>query len=260
MPLPDYNRVIYQKNPLVEVVFEARFPRLLAIETELPVEFQKKVTQLYPLYEQRQLIQITLAANAGDGRSPTEMQGRSHVFQTLDKVWSVSLTAGSIALTTQKYVKWEDFRDRLVHVLASFLSTYQPPVFTRIGLRYQDVIDREAIGVASRSWKELLKPHVGGELGVGEFAEADVVSRQSLATIRLEHGDLLQLKHGLVQHNESKKVAYLIDSDFYNEQNQLVNTDGIRAIAERLHTNSGRLFRWCISDTLHNAMEPHTVP
>jgi hypothetical protein len=46
------------------------------------------------------------------------------------------------------------------------------------------------------------------------------------------------------------------DSDFFNEEQRTADTNDALQIADRLHANSGRFFRWCISDALHLAMEP----
>jgi len=43
MKFPEVERVIYQKNPLVEVVCQCMFPRILAIDEGIPATFQQKL-------------------------------------------------------------------------------------------------------------------------------------------------------------------------------------------------------------------------
>ena len=43
MPFKDTERVIYNKNPLIEVVCQLRFPRILTISETQPTSFQEKV-------------------------------------------------------------------------------------------------------------------------------------------------------------------------------------------------------------------------
>lgn len=43
MLFPPTQRVIYHKNPLVEVVCQLRFPTILKIDAEIPVAFQEAV-------------------------------------------------------------------------------------------------------------------------------------------------------------------------------------------------------------------------
>ena len=43
MPFPDYGRVIYQRNPLIEVICQVRFPPVLRIDVEPPAAFQEAI-------------------------------------------------------------------------------------------------------------------------------------------------------------------------------------------------------------------------
>jgi uncharacterized protein (TIGR04255 family) len=52
MPFKETQRVIYNKNPLIQVVSQLRFPRILAIDEKQPVDFQEKIRQEYPLFEE----------------------------------------------------------------------------------------------------------------------------------------------------------------------------------------------------------------
>ena len=259
MPFPDYERVVYQKNPLNEVVFRANYPKLLMIETELPSSFQKRVIDEYPIYEQRSVIQIVMATGAEGLPTPTEVPGRIHIFVSADRIWTVQLSSDSISLLTRRYVRWEEFKERLNKILIAFFTEYRIPILLRIGLRYQDLIQPERVGLAGRPWRELLQPHIAGEFHSGALVDADITARQTWLNINLENGDKCNLRHGTVTHKDTQRSAYLIDSDFYNQEQRKADQDGTLAIADRLHFNSGRLFRWCITETLHVAMEPVAV-
>ena len=89
----DHNkRVIYQKNPLVEVILQIKFPTILSINAKDPVDFQDAIRQEYPIYqlaiENEQ--EITLSAS-NEGMLPSviqrkqqknhkELQMYSHLF------------------------------------------------------------------------------------------------------------------------------------------------------------------------------------
>ena len=51
MNLPEYERVIYERNPLIQVVCQLRFPTILKIAHQEPVEFQDEIRFQYPLFE-----------------------------------------------------------------------------------------------------------------------------------------------------------------------------------------------------------------
>src|SRR6266436_6603026 len=108
MTFPPIQRVIYDRNPLIEVVFQVRFPRFLPIETEPPSEFQKLIFQRFPHYEQRQLFQIVLSAGPSE-QQPSEIQGKTHAFLTADRISTITLASDSLAFSCSKYTRWDDF-------------------------------------------------------------------------------------------------------------------------------------------------------
>lgn len=254
MPFPPVQRVVYAKNPLIEVSFQVRFPRFLTIETEPPSEFQKLVIGQFPIYEQRQVFQFSISVGAGPERS--EVHGKMHAFQSADRNATITLASDSLAVSCSRYSSWEDFLPLVTRALDAFHRTYRLPIFTRVGLRYVNVIAREDLGLSDRPWSDLLQSYIAGAFLGPSLSETDFLAKTTILTAKLSDGDHVLLRHGLVTQNETKKIAYLIDSDFYNEEQRDAGLDTTLAVAGRLHTNSGRLFRWCISDTLHVAMDP----
>src|SRR5258708_15277829 len=53
MPFPKSERVLYKKNPLIQVICQLRFPAILRIDTVAPSEFHDKIRDQYPLYQHR---------------------------------------------------------------------------------------------------------------------------------------------------------------------------------------------------------------
>ena len=47
-------RCVYDKNQLVEVICQLRFPEILTIGANLPVEFQEAIRGEFPQYSKRQ--------------------------------------------------------------------------------------------------------------------------------------------------------------------------------------------------------------
>lgn len=60
-------RVIFENNPLVEMILQFRFPTILSINANEPVAFQETIRQEYPIYqpgvENQQEIQIVAKNN-----------------------------------------------------------------------------------------------------------------------------------------------------------------------------------------------------
>ena len=76
MDFPESPRVVYEQNPLDEVICQLRFPAVLRIDSESPVRFQEAVRNQYPLFQERTQVQAAvpglpepLAAMLGNAES-----------------------------------------------------------------------------------------------------------------------------------------------------------------------------------------------
>ncbi len=179
-------------------------------------------------------------------------------FVTEDGSWTVGLTREFIALSTTSYVQWEEFRAQLEAPLRALVEVYGPGHFTRIGLRYQNVIRRSILGGEELSWAELLRPQV-----TGVFAAPDMSGKveESFTQMLIQFPDgsaKVRIRHGIMQSEEAdNEECYVIDNDFFTEEK--AETDDATRILDHFNQQSGHLFRWCISDRLHQAMGPSTV-
>jgi uncharacterized protein (TIGR04255 family) len=262
MPFPDADRVLYEVNPLDEVICQIRFSPVLKIDTEPPANFQEDIRGEYPDYESK--LPVRLSANipqplaelfAGELLLGGQ---KTHEFTSRDKIWKVSLTRNFVALTTNRYRRWDEFRRRLESAILALTRWYTIPYFTRVGLRYQDVIDRSVLGLEGVSWNELLNPAITGPLGDPKVT-SDVLSLQTVAVVTLPDCDgKAQMKTSLVEHKETKEQAFLIDSDYFTEQQ--VELSDVLSRADCFNREARRFFRWCITDRLHQAMRPSPVP
>ena len=262
MTFPETPRVIYQRNPLVLVVCQLRFPPVLRIESELPARFQERIRGDYPLFRERRDPTIPVPPEVAKilGEDLLSMMGsignRHYEFSSTDDTWKASLTRDFVALATKKYEMWQAFRTRLSSVTDVLLEEYAPAFYTRIGLRYRDVIKKDEWGLEGTSWAELLKPHIAGELSSPGIAS--VIERVANdITIRLDVG-YVRLKHGFGKKGEIiEPNVYIIDADFFVEEKTEV-ADALGRL-DYFNREAGRLFRWAIQDRLHSAMAPRTV-
>ena len=262
MPLPDYKRVIYSKNPLEEVICQVRFPSILRIDTELPAAFQEALRGQYPLYEEKtqkgNMPEIPPAvANLLPPGWPVGQPQRVYVFASTDNRWVITLARDALSLTTKRYERWEEFRERLEKLLGVLVKQYGPPFYSRVGLRYQDVIRPWKLELDKVSWGELLTPHISGELACTELKdEIEQVVRQLKIRFNEKDGHVL-VRHGLAVDTDKKKDCFLIDCDYFRSERTETN-DAI-GILNYFNHQAGRLFRWCITQRLHNAMAPRPL-
>jgi uncharacterized protein (TIGR04255 family) len=260
MPIPESPRVIYATNPLDEVICQLRFPPVLRIDSEIPAAFQESVRREYPLFREEHSIQaVGIPANLSQlFGAVTPFGGRkSYGFLSTDEIWQVTLTRDFIALTCKEnYRRWEEFKAHFDVPLRAFVQHYEPAFYTRVGLRYRNVIVRSKLQLENVSWNELLQPYIAGELG-SELAPSIEEITQQLSLRLDEFEGKVTIQHGTAKVKDTGEECYYIDADFYAERR--VEIGEVERIFNYFNHQSGRLFRWCITTRLHEAMEPAAV-
>jgi uncharacterized protein (TIGR04255 family) len=257
MPIPHRERVIYRRNPLQEVVCQIRFPRLLEIETEVPAGFQSAILDDYPALSVNNLFQVTVDPTAQSGARWEA--SKVFDFASADEKWKAVLHAEYVALVTIDYLHWEDFRKRLRKLLDTLRDCYKPAFFTRIGLRYKDSISRPKLNLGGVPWHELIGPQLVGILGKGAFQENEVTAYRGSFAYPIGENAKAQTNFGLVEGKDGGEAEFLIDTDFFSESKTEATTDGAIGILEGFRPHPFDLFRWCVTDRLHAAMEPTPV-
>ncbi len=262
MPFPEVERVIYKRNPLDRVICQLRFPPILKIDAEVPSEFQNRVRKDYPGFSEKWKGEVPWEVK---GQIPPEVSSqilqssgnKNYEFSSDDGQWKVNLTRTFIALSANKYKRWEGFKDRLSGPLSALIDVYSPAHFSRIGLRYIDVIRRSVLNLGDVGWSELLQPYILGILGTPEVGK-HVQAFENAHEVRLSDGEsMARLITRFVEHTGDGEICYMIDSDFYN-----TSKTGIDATIEKLdyfNKRASRLIQWCITNRLHQAMEPQIL-
>ncbi|MBI2842217.1 MAG: TIGR04255 family protein [Armatimonadetes bacterium] len=264
MPFPESERVLYKKNPLAEVICQLRFPSILRIGADVPADFQDRVRNDYPIYSLQgpsvyPEIPPALADVMERINLPRPPGSVTHRFAAVDSKRYISLSQNFVALVEKEYSKWELFRQEMQKAEAAAREVYFPAFYSRVGLRYKDVISRQRLGLDGAKWKDLLKPHILGELGAADVEEQIVESRAETVINVPDVPDAhVRLVHGIVELTPTREECYLIDADFWIERKD--GTYEPFDVLDRFNRLAGRLFRWAITDTLHNAMEPTALP
>ena len=220
MPFPPSDREIYRNNPLEEVVCQFRFPTILSITSGPPVQFQEKIRNEYPWYTQQGPPDMP--------EVPTEIRGMiqgfgmpqvplTYSFKTENQTRTISLTQDSISVSERQYRQWSDFRGEIERAEGILREIYAPAFYTRVGLRYRDVLDRSHYGLESIPWSKLLNPTFLGVLGSPEIAQDVIQQSQSvLLTIPDVEGGQVLLQHGLAAREGEQPSAYLNRCRFFH--------------------------------------------
>jgi uncharacterized protein (TIGR04255 family) len=263
MPFPDSPRAVYKINPLYQVICQLRFPTILRIDTQPPYEFQDLIRVEYPSYSEGKefFTEIPLEIFS---QLPQEVVGNFPLpatnkmnfrFTSADENLSINLTNNYLALTVKKYERWENFRSQLELPVKALIEIYEPAFFSRVGLRYIDVIQRSELNLMDSNWSDLIQPYILGIISTDTLDQSAI--KNSITTDEIQINDeqgIVRIVHGLAISKINNESVYLVDCDFFSEkrteiQDALVKLDNFNLWGRRL-------FRWCITDFLHNAMQP----
>jgi uncharacterized protein (TIGR04255 family) len=142
-------------------------------------------------------------------------------------------------------------------IVAALDAAYSPPYVTRTGLRYRDFIDIADLGVREVPLPKLVNPTLAAEFSL-EFMRPRV--KESYHRIVMAIGDpgpLLALQYGWLVGPKSSEPCFMVDSDFYEEQ-QMALLDALTRLDD-WNREAGRMFRWVVQDALRDALRPELL-
>lgn len=256
MLFPESERVVFQKNPLVEVICQLRFPTILEISSEDPVAFQKKIRPIYPVYEKEEEgISIPKEISQFIAQFPMAKSSESliHKFITEDSSRSVSLNSNYVAITNKEcYESWDQFKREIKVAKEATEECYQPAFYSRIGLRYVDIIEKSKLGIEKEPWHTLIRHSLLGLLAAEETRDnVEGIGGQVLIRIDEVQEGFVQLRHALVKREEGRR-AYRIDADFFTRERRAIGD--VTTILDQFNRLAGNLFRWAITERLQSTL------
>jgi uncharacterized protein (TIGR04255 family) len=263
MPFPDSKRVIYKVNPIDKVICQYRFPPILKVDSEIPAAFQESIREVFPLFSERQETIQEFAPIEKPKVTPDFLElitkssvVKNYEFSTEDRISTINLTRTYIAFSTRKYERWEEFRKLFDPAISAFNEIYRPPFFTRIGLRYIDIIDRSKLGIEGVEWPKLIKLEFLGLLS-SEF-EPSIENFESVYEVKLSDNlSRSRIRTSFVLKKENGEKCYVIDSDFYKAKRVAI-PDACENL-NFLHERATRLIQRVITEYLHNALGPKEI-
>ena len=256
----DGKKYVYEKQQIIEVICQLRFPTILSIDTDVPSAFQDTIRARFPRYEVRE----ENLPNPGGMKKQ-----KNHSFISADGSYKLSLTQNFIALSTMRYSAWEDFASWLDEPLMHFINVYKPAFFERIGLRYLNGFSREALGLEGRRWNDLVQTRYLGVLDDDDIDESSILKCGTDAEMKLSGGCAVKIHAGPgfvkrairtpkgLHQVQEPKPRFIFDQDLYRAGK--LDIQEVPAALDSLHGHADRLFSEAITDVLHNAMSPVIV-
>lgn len=255
MEFPACDRMVFERNPLQRVSCELRFNPILRIGSEQPTRVQEVLASRLPTVDIVPVPSPRIQQGEVDSRTLRISVGTSpsYRFSATDERMKLVLSQGSIVFSQDDYQSWTDFERTLDSVFRPVLEEYHISDFTRVGLRYQNLIDRTVIDMAGVPWKEILSPQYLGFMT--QEQESDVKEWFASCCLVLgEQGDVCRLKYGLADSLVTSNLVFAIDSDFSNSRG--VQKDALWAKLQYFNEQASRLFRAAISHRTRDALRP----
>ena len=124
----------YKLNFLKQAVCELRFPTLVELgDSRPPAAMVTALRKDYPHLELAN--QVTIGVGTATGSS------NAHLFRSSKLDWTVSLNQSALSIETTAYPGYPQMRERILRVVAAAAKIIDSDFFTRVGLRYINIID-----------------------------------------------------------------------------------------------------------------------
>lgn len=130
--------------PLKRVIAQVRFPPILSIlKDDTVARFQELLRSEYPHLRKDSINNVEIGQDLSPNVSTTIVWRLTD--ESRSSKWQISLGTDFVALETSEYRNRDYFLDRLSTVLASVESCFSPAEAQRLGLRYIDRLEDEAV-------------------------------------------------------------------------------------------------------------------
>lgn len=226
--VPKAAQAHFKRNFIRQAVCELRFPTLFELEaSKPPSSFAHALRKEYPNH--------TLLESVTMG--PTTSRSNVHSFKSRQQQWTVNLSASSVVLETSRYDSFAEFKSRLAAIVAATAPIIDCDFFTRVGLRYINLLPY--LRVEIREW---VNPSLVGPLSEGIYG--DVSEHNGRVGGTIPTGAFL-MQHGIATGavGEGSLAYYSLDFDFSSED---VSLDKTIEMVQELHDQEFSLFQWAL--------------
>ncbi len=237
----------YGRTGLQQVVCQLRFNPILKISQEPPVAFQDIVRRAFPLFEREdsagfRMLQVETAAPVVEALTANPPVWR---FYSDDRRWAAGLSFGFLSLETKSYGNFAEFAEKFTILFVALEQTYSIDAFSRVGLRY---INRFSPADFPGGWQQRINRVLLGTLADPVVGPSVKAAQQRI--IVAEDDWSVGLTHGF-----GDDLEYVIDIDHSTESN--VSAPSVTDTLSTFNKRVFQVFRWAITDQMHEEMEPH---
>lgn len=229
---------IYKNAPLVETIFEIRFPGEPAVESNRD-KFFEKIRGVYPK---------VLVPKFIEGRA---IALEPYKFEKEDSTSGVMLAINKIAAFTRKYKRFELFKKETMRILSIFHELFKIKNLERTGLRYINIIPftRENNVIPIKNYFNIL-------IGLPKSIPTDFKSLNIIFVSQTEGGSITTRIEPVISHDETKE-AFILDFDYVKKDNLQSNL--IDKYLDESHKNTKYLFEELITEDYKKIMQGEVI-
>jgi uncharacterized protein (TIGR04255 family) len=239
-----------ERAPLARVIAQIRFPLLLAVTDPASVApFQDQIRSAYPVADNEVIQHLVMAPNST--QEPVKTTAESiWRFQDRENRWRASLSPHFLALETTRYTSRRDFLGRLTSLITALEKTLNPQISTRIGLRYIDRLEGDAVA----NIRDLIRREILGSYGLFAPAVRYILANAEFNT---EEGATITARWGMlpgagtIDPNVLEPIAaasWVLDLDMYDsgqgDFSPVALVPKLESFAERIYA----VFRFMVTD------------
>lgn len=237
-------------SPLERVIAQVKFPTILAIrDPDKVAVFQEGLRDIYPNLIKEQTHTVNLEADQTPSVSGEIIWRLSEGGDSPS--WRVSLATGFIALETTTYKSRADFLQRLEKVLSNLEETFRPAEIERLGLRYIDQLQGEAIECIN----DLIESKILGLLrstSESDMMLSDAVERVFTQAIFHAEEGLILGRWGSLPSNTIydsnlldpvSEPSWILDLDMYTQETQPFESTKLSNTAKKFSERIYCVFR-----------------
>ncbi|MDW5595109.1 TIGR04255 family protein [Conexibacter stalactiti] len=230
---------VLRAAPLELAICQVRFPRQIGLSDSDIRPIQLALAKSFPQ------VQVGRSANfelGPEGVREQDSPQAIYQFLSVDRAWTVTVTAESFSLETTAYHDFSDFLARWIAASGVVVDAIGIASQTRIGLRY---VNRLACPErpTPADLAKIVRPELVGVVGANELLSR---LRMSMQELRFEQDrGTCTLRHGLVPDSDAAD-RYILDLDFYDDTSAVFDVDAQSRLLADFNHSTFELFKWCV--------------
>lgn len=223
----------YKRNFLKKAVCELRFPTLLELGGPTPPpSLVNALRKEYPHLETAN--EVTLGFTGS-----TNGSSHVHTFRSAKQTWAISIKQSSLTIETTAYTEYAEMKKRILGIVGAAQKTIDTDFFTRVGLRYINVIETKFDPADGWVNPVLVAP-------IQQRAFANIHEFAGKIFLTAEDGGCL-LQHGIrimpKSKGESVAPEYFIDVDTFRNETALHD---VADVIHVMHAQAFDVFDWAL--------------